>query len=141
MILRLIKAPPAVGAHVRTEPGLLDQLWNRAPVTDAGVATIDADADVMSEDYRLLWELVEEDQSRFAWMVRAINGIGETLDYECGYGPAFIVPAEQVVAVADGLVAEGWESAREYGETVAHGVFDFYAEAAANGKAIIGGVS
>ncbi|MBB4705258.1 hypothetical protein [Sphaerisporangium siamense] len=79
----------------------------------------------------------------------AIGEIGENdiEGYEFGYGPAFVLDPAQVAAVAKGLMGEGWgfDPAQRDPEGDAYEGFEglgpFYAAAARDGKASVGGVS
>jgi hypothetical protein len=74
---------------------------------------------------------------------KAAHGTGEELPYEFCYGPGFVLDPAAVVRVAEGLAAEGWGADGAIGEVLDEDedLGRFYAAAAREGKAVIGGVS
>ncbi|OPC77412.1 hypothetical protein B4N89_43685 [Embleya scabrispora] len=115
-------------------------------------------ADSYGLDYRLLAAVAEsraraeEDtadwEAAYPWLARATgHGCDVVDEYEFCYGPAFVLGPDEVRRVAEGLVAEGWSrdgrAARWDGEREDHELEDlgpFFAAAAAEGRAVIGGV-
>ncbi|MFF3373545.1 hypothetical protein ACFYXF_11420 [Streptomyces sp. NPDC002680] len=109
-------------------------------------------------DYRLLSAVaegraeVEEGTAdwtkAYPWLARSTgHGCVVIEEHRFGYGPAFILTPDEVRQVAKGLVAEGWAvgaTAADWdGESEDHGLQDlgpFFAAAAAEGKAVLGGV-
>ncbi|MFE5334181.1 hypothetical protein ACFRCG_48090 [Embleya sp. NPDC056575] len=115
-------------------------------------------ADSFGVDYRLV-AAVAESRARaeqdtadweavFPWLARATgHECDEVEEYEFCYGPAFVLAPDEVRRVAEGLVAEGWArdggAARWGEEREEHELEDlgpFFAAAAAEGRAVIGGV-
>jgi hypothetical protein len=79
--------------------------------------------------------------------VLSLDGDGDRRErrggYEFGYGPPFVLGPVQVKVVAQGLAGEGWG----FGAARADGAYEgfealgpFYAAAALEGKAVVGGV-
>ncbi|MFI1582474.1 hypothetical protein [Embleya sp. NPDC020630] len=115
-------------------------------------------ADSYRFDYRLLAAVAESRaqaeqgtadwEAAFPWLAGATgHECDEVEEYEFCYGPAFVLAPDEVRRVAEGLVAEGWAraggAARWDGECEEHELEDlgpFFAAAAAEGRAVIGGV-
>ncbi|GCD92686.1 hypothetical protein [Embleya hyalina] len=115
-------------------------------------------ADSYMCDYRLLAAVAESRaraeegtadwESAYPWLARATGNDGDVVEeYEFCYGPAFVLAPDEVRRVAEGLVAEGWvrggRAARWEEEREDHELEDlgpFFAAAAAEGRAVIGGV-
>ena len=140
----LAKVDPSVADRVLAEPDAVERIWPEDGVVDADLG-IDPEGDRFEEDFLYLGRFLagEEDTGGrdVTWLTRASQGTGTEVAHEFGYGAGFVVPAAEVPEVAEGLVAEGWSGGREDGETVAHALVDFYAAAAREGKAVVGGVA
>jgi hypothetical protein len=69
--------------------------------------------------------------------------MGSALDFDFCYGPAFGMTPEEVKEVAAGLAAEPWahEALGVDDDENLPGLLRFFAEAAAEGKGLVGGVS
>ena len=169
MWLNLAKVRPELLAAIRAEPALIERLF----FEDGGpVDGVDPDRDVFGCDYLTLSAVAaarargdstdEGGLDRFAdmdedwresqpWLSRAVGDETQLIDaYEFTYGSAFYLDADDVVAVRDGLVEEGWtfddvgDDEPEKGEPEFDDFVDllpFFEAAAREGKAIVGGVS
>ncbi|MFF3940710.1 DUF1877 family protein [Streptomyces phaeofaciens] len=137
MWLNLAKTDPARLREARENPELIDALFSDEDDPEQA-------ADLHEEDYRTLAEIAEgraaaeEDSadwtSAYPWLARATGHGCETVEeYDFGYGPAFLLTPDEVRQVADGLEREGWTRFLELGP--------YYAEAATEGKGMIGGIS
>ncbi|WP_157968562.1 hypothetical protein [Streptomyces geranii] len=130
MRLKLARIGPALleamREAVRPTPGLVGDLSFHGydyRVLDA-VAEGRAEAEEGTADWR----------TAYPWLARATgHGCATVEGYEFGYGPAFVLTPDEVRQVADGLRAEGWAGAFE-------DLDPFFAAAAAEGEAVIGGV-
>jgi hypothetical protein len=119
MWLNLAKVSPALLTEIRADPALLDRLFFE---DDAGLPDgVTARTDIFGCDYRTLIAVAEAkavdggaDGSDWndtqPWLARATGDDTENLieEYEFTYGPAYFLEADEVRAVHDGLVAEGW---------------------------------
>src|SRR5690242_15358235 len=110
MSLCLTKVPPALAARIAADPDLLELLWpedeDESPAElDADIAAIDEDRDLFLEDYLFLAREIEQKPFGFPWMRRALHGTGVEIDYDFGYGNAFMVSAREAAEIADGLAA------------------------------------
>ncbi|MBB4917512.1 hypothetical protein [Streptosporangium saharense] len=78
----------------------------------------------------------------YPWLAAATgaDGTDDLPGHTFGYGPPFALDPERVVRVARGLAGEGWgfAAARRDGF---EGLGPFYAAAAREGRAVVGGVS
>ncbi|MEU8134126.1 hypothetical protein [Streptodolium elevatio] len=131
MWLHLAKVDAAVAADVRSNPDLVDDLLDGAHPAD----------ETHGEDYRAVDQIAEgradveegaaDWREAYPWLGKATGeGGGEIDGTDFGYGPAFLLDADEVRQVADGLAAEGWSRFLELGP--------FYAKAAAEGKCVVG---
>jgi hypothetical protein len=134
MSLMLVKVPPALAARIRAEPALLAQVWDES----AGLVTAE---DKLFEDYLGLSRTVDEQPDRFPVMFRAMNGTGDELDYDFGYGPAFVIEPAEAARISAGLAEEGWWRSGDEVITIDHAIAEFYTLAADQGRTIVGGVS
>jgi hypothetical protein len=187
MWLSLAKISPEVLAEIRERPDLLDALFfeeddplpegvsRTADMLGCDYLTLSAVADAKARD-----EFGADDwREHLTWLVRATGEDGDSVleGYEFGYGPAFVLTVPEVVEVAEGLAAEGWdftdldltfeeldedelgsddapdgngaagepddddddEDDPEYDDFV--DLLPFFAAAAREGKAIVGGIS
>jgi hypothetical protein len=119
MWLNLAKVSPALLTEIRADPALLDRLFfeDEAGVPDG----VTARADIFGCDYRTLVAVAEAKavdagadgddwNDSQPWLARATGDDTGNLieEYEFTYGPAYYFDADEVRAVHDGLVAEGW---------------------------------
>lgn len=155
MWLKLAKIDVELLESVRANPGLIGTIFDSGQAP----AGFHRGADVFGCDHRILSAVAEaraEAEHETAqwrkccpWLAAATgeNGQNDVEGYEFGYGPAFVLDPGQVTAVAQGLTGEGWGfgAARRDAAEGAHEGFEdlgpFYAAAAREGKAIVGGVS
>lgn len=161
MWLTLRKIDTALLEAIRDRPELVHELFFE--VDDAAPPRgFRPWADAYGYDYRTISAIVEgraEDEEGttdwtgcYPWMARAIGHEGGEVieDYEFCYGPAFVLTPDEVKKVAKGLAAEGWglgASAADWGDDRRddddefEDLGSFFAAAAAEGRAVIGGVS
>ncbi|MFK0160663.1 hypothetical protein ACIQVK_52585 [Streptomyces sp. NPDC090493] len=146
MWLKLTKIEPALLMAVR-EGAVLSAFRTRADSygCDHRILSTIAEGRAEAEEGTTDWT------KAYPWLARS-TGHGcaavEEKEYESGYGPAFVLTPDEVRQVAEGLMAEGWATtgttaADWTGESEDHGLEDlgpFFAAAAAEGKAVIGGV-
>lgn len=115
----------------------------RAVFFDDGEAPSDFDSThSMGMDYRMLLAMVEgmeEAEIDCRWTRSALGegDEGSEVDFDFTYGPAFLFSPEEVVAIAEGLATEEWDPEDVYDENIAR----FFALAAKNGQAVVGGVN
>ncbi len=135
MTLYLLKAPPEFAARIEREPELFRQVWR-----DEAVAAPDRQDDLLMEDYLDLGESVQEQPERYPWMNAALHGTGTEVAFDLGYGPGFLLTTEEVGRIAAGLVDEvGWHPGDEV-IAIPDAIAAFYTSAAAQARAVIGGV-
>jgi hypothetical protein len=156
MWLTLAKVSPELLAAIRVQPGLVEPLFFDPEEDDPTAAPpdgFDPASDTFGYDYRTLTMLAEaqaeesgdpapfEDQD--TWLCKAAHGTGTELPYEFCYGIGFVLEPADVVRVAEGLASEGWGEGGPIGEILDEDedLGRFYAAAAREGKAVIGGVS
>lgn len=167
MWLSLARIPADQLAAVRADPALVESIFSGE---DPWVPGFDPVGDVFGTRYDDLYgmitavvegipgpAIVEMDGHQVyrtskepdfdledSWVAKATGaGIGETVAYEFTYGEAFVLTAAQVKEVAAGLAIEplAVELAGVDDDRNIPGLIRFYAAAAAQGKAIVGGVS
>ncbi|MEV8635739.1 hypothetical protein AB0395_29195 [Streptosporangium sp. NPDC051023] len=160
MWLNLVKVDAGLLEAVRADPALIGAI-----VFDDGQAPVGfrRETDVFGDDYRTLGAVAEGRAEAehgttrwrgcYPWLAAATGEDGENdvEGYESGYGPAFILDPGQVAVVAQGLMGEGWgfgaarpDAAGGTHEGGYEGFEDlgpFYAAAAREGRAVVGGVS
>jgi hypothetical protein len=136
MWLNYAKVTPEALSSLKKSPKLVEGLFFDSAV--GAVAGFEPDKDVFGEDYRMITEVAEamaggeSFYEQETWLTRAMgHGMGEEVAYEFCYGPGFCFSAEQVQQIANGLSKEDDP----------FGVSDFFAEAARQGRAVVGGVS
>lgn len=93
-------------------------------------------------DYRTLLAMVEgmeeaEIDCRWTRCVMGEGDEGSALDFEFTYGPAYVFSPKEVVAIAEGLAGEAWDPEDDFEENIAR----FFAFAAKEGQAVVGGVN
>jgi hypothetical protein len=165
MWLNLAKVTPDLLNAIKAEPELIDRLF--FDEDGSPLEGVDPERDVFGCDYLTLGAVAAamargeeadgEDLDRFAdadeewrdsqpWLARAVGEEASPLgDYEFTYGAAYCLDADQVRAIRDGLVDEGWElvdsrdEPEEYDDFV--DLLPFFDAAAREGKAIVGGIS
>lgn len=159
MWLDLVKIDPALLAEIRTSPQLIDALFDEDDIPAPLTTAVHRTADFFGHDYRLLAELAEDRakverntadwHTAYPWLARATGHDCPTVEaYDFGYGPAHFLTPDEVARVAEGLRAEHWSP----GARATHwdpGAEDrdltelvpFFAKAAQEGKAVLGGVS
>ncbi|MEU1511435.1 DUF1877 family protein [Streptomyces sp. NPDC005811] len=136
MWLDLVRIDPELLAAVQERPELIDALFSAADDEE------ETDADSFGLDYRLLADIAEgralaeqgtgDWQSAYPWLARATGHDCATVEeYDFGYGPAHFLTPDEVGEVARGLRAEHWDL---------DGLVPFFTKAAAEGKAVLGGV-
>jgi len=140
MSLYLVKVAPTLGERIQADPKLLLQVWGEVDRVDPDIADLDEDRDTLLEDYLCLGRILQEEPGRYSWMERALHGTGEVVDFEYGYGPGFLIRAEQAAQIAAGLAEEGWWRPGDEVVTVDHAIAAFYAAAAEEGRTVIGGI-
>lgn len=180
MWLTLAKVSPETLRAIQERPQLMDGMFfenDEDGQADPVPADFDPDADVLGTDYRTLTMIAEglaehlgspasfEEQD--TWLSKAAHGLGDLLDYDFCYGPAFVLTPAQVAEIALGL-AEEEDAVQAAGgadaadpddeadpdqEIIAQAAADlddedddedlgvFYAAAAREGKGMVGGVS
>jgi len=167
MWLTLAKVNPGLFAEIRANPDLLDAIFFDEDDRPAG---LDERSDVFGCDYRTLSAVAEgcaeadeagvDWREHYAWLARATgeNEADHLPGYDFTYGPAFAFAPTDVQRVAEGLAEESWsldeEDARELSgnnsdeEDEDDPEFDdfidlvpFFAAAAREGKAVVGGIS
>lgn len=156
MWLNLAKIDVELLESVRANPDLIGAIF-----FDDGQAPVGFhhEADAFGDDYRTLDAIAQgraeaEHESAqwrecYPWLAAATGETGENdvEGYEFDYGPAFVLDPGQVTAIAQGLMGEGWgfgAARRDAADGAYEGFEDlgpFYAAAAREGKAIVGGVS
>ncbi|MEU1180354.1 hypothetical protein ABZ464_22370 [Streptomyces sp. NPDC005820] len=143
MWLDLVKIDPAVLAAVQERPQLIDALFSEEDDPDPVVAGVHSDADSFGYDYRLLSDIAEgraraeqgtgDWQSAYPWLARAAGHDCAVVEaYDFGYGPAHFLTPDEVAEVARGLRTEHWDL---------DDLLPFFTRAAAEGRAVLGGVS
>ncbi|WP_157594548.1 hypothetical protein [Streptosporangium amethystogenes] len=156
MRLNLAKIDVELLESVRANPALIGTILFNGGQAPAG---FQRETDMFGDDYRTLGAIAEgraEAEHETAqwrkccpWLAAATGEDGENdvEGYEFGYGPAFVLDPGQVTAVAQGLMSEGWGFGAVRRDT-ANGAYEgfadlgpFYAAAAREGKAVVGGVS
>jgi hypothetical protein len=170
MWLGLAKVNPELFAEIQANPHLLDAIFfdegdrpagldERSDVFGCDYRTLSAVAEACAE----VDEAGTDWREYYAWLARATgeNESDHLPGYEFTYGPAFAFTSADVQRMADGLAEESWsldeDDARELSgtgeeeEEEEDGVepeFDdfidlvpFFAAAAREGKAIVGGIS
>jgi hypothetical protein len=78
-----------------------------------------------------------------SWVAKAAgNGMGQEIDIEFNYGPGFLLTPQQVKEASLGFAREAWlkEFATVDDDQNIPGLIKFYAEAAKQGRFIVGGV-
>ena len=138
MSLYLVKVAPVIGERIQADPGLLLQVWGEDSV-DPDIADLDEDQDKLLEDYLHLSRILLDQPGRYPWLMRALHGTGEVVDFEYGYGPGFMVRADMAAQIVVGLAEEGWWRAGDKVVTVDHAIAAFYAAAVDQGRTVIGG--
>ncbi|MEV7008860.1 hypothetical protein [Streptosporangium sp. NPDC051022] len=156
MWLNLAKIDAELLESVRAAPDLIGTLFSDDGRAPAGFRH---GIDVFEDDYRTLAAVAEGRAEAehgttrwggcYPWLAAATGEDGENdvEEYELGYGPVFILDPGRVAEVARGLMGEGWGFAtarRGAAEEAYEGFEDlgpFYAAAAREGKAVVGGVS
>ncbi|MFJ8112717.1 hypothetical protein [Streptomyces sp. NPDC096132] len=159
MWLSLAKIEPSLLTTAREKPELIDSLFfDEDDDPGAPVPGFRPVADAYGYDYRLLSDIAEgraqaeenttDWMGAYPWLAKASgHGCDVTEEYEFCYGPAFVLTPDEVRQVAEGLVAEGWvpSTAAKWDEETEDDEFEdlgpFFAAAAAEGKAVIGGVN
>ncbi|MFI2433065.1 hypothetical protein [Streptomyces sp. NPDC018693] len=157
MWLELAKIEPSLLTEVREKPELIHALFfqkdDPAPLPQG----FRPGPDSYGEDYRNFVATAEApaetEEGTTEWGLARATGHGcEVIDGydEFCYGPAFVLTPGEVRQVAKGLVAEGWDAdeAADRDEEDEDGEVDefedlgaFFAAAAAEGRAVIGGVN
>lgn len=159
MWLELVKIDLPLLAQVRHNRELIAALF-RGPGEDMPpLPGFRRGADAYGHDYRIISAIAEsraevEEGSAdwtvaYPWLAMASGHGGEVVDeYEFVYGPAFVLTPDEARQVAQGLVAEGWARRAvpcDWDETSEDDGFEdlapFFAAAAAEGKAVLGGVN
>jgi hypothetical protein len=140
MSLALVKVPAALGERIRSEPDLLNQIWEEEELTDPELARLDLDSDRLLEDYLGLSRVLDDQPDRFPWMTRALNGTGDEVDFEFGYGNGFVIGSAEAARIAAGLGEEGWWRPGDEIITIDHAIAAFYMAAAEQDRTVIGGV-
>ncbi|WP_433256089.1 hypothetical protein ACQPYK_16355 [Streptosporangium sp. CA-135522] len=156
MWLNLAKIDVELLESVRADPDLIGEIFFDNGQAPAGFRP---ETDMFGCDYRTLNAVAEgraeaERESAqwrecYPWLMAATgeNGENDVEGYEFDYGPAFVLDPGQVTMVAQGLMGEGWgfgAARRDAADGADEGFEDlgpFYAAAAREGKAIVGGVS
>ncbi|MFI6742769.1 hypothetical protein ACIBI9_58590 [Nonomuraea sp. NPDC050451] len=145
MRLNLAKIEAALLESVRADPALIGTILVNDGQSHAGFSR---ETDMFAADYRILTAIAEGRAEAehattkwrrcYPWLATATgeNGENDIEGYEFGYGPAFVLDPVQVTAVAEGLAGERWGSGAGFEVLVA-----FYAAAAREGKAVVGGVN
>jgi hypothetical protein len=157
MWLNLAKVEPELLKAIRAQPKLLDALFFSTPSSETQLSGFHPETDTFGYDYRVLTAIAAgraEDERQmthwtesYPWLAKATGSEGEIIEeYEFCYGPAFLIAPEDVPKVAGGLAEEHWdldldEEDRNDELDVFEGLAPFFATAAGEGKAIIGGVS
>lgn len=134
MWLNYAKLSPSTFEKAKKTPSLVESLF----FSEAGAARpadFDSEADVFGEDYRTIsavTEAMDEAGVPHEWLDKAMgDGAGDELAYEFCYGPGFALSPAEVKTIAKELGKEG----------DGFGIAEFFAEAAKQGKGIVGGVS
>ncbi|MFF5207810.1 hypothetical protein [Streptosporangium sp. NPDC000396] len=156
MWLNLAKIDVELLESVQADPDLIGEIFFDDGQAPAG---FQPETDMFGDDYRTLDAIAKgraetehgtaEWKECYPWLAAATgeNGENDVDGYEFDYGPAFVLDPGQVAAVAQGLMGEGWGFSTAQRDT-ADGAYEgfedlgpFYAAAAREGKAIVGGVS
>ena len=137
MWLDYAKLSPELLEKVKATPEpLINALWFGEGEVD-GVS----ESDLMGLDYRTLMAIcegLEEAGMDTTWTYRATGDeFGDVIDFEVTYGLVFYFTPSEVAQIAAGLAEEDWDPEDDYEENIAR----FFATAAGEGKAVIGGVS
>ncbi|MDR6980776.1 hypothetical protein J2X68_007518 [Streptomyces sp. 3330] len=158
MWLALVKIDPAMLSAVRERPELTGALFFEDDVPEPLVSGVHPTGDCFHYDYRLLSDMAEgrseaeegtpKWHTAYPWLARATGENCSTVEgSELGYGPAHFLTPHEVGQVAAGLAGEHWTSrasAPHWDAEAEDRDFDdivpFFARAAAEGKAILGGV-
>jgi hypothetical protein len=127
MTLYLIRVTRALAERIQAEPRLLEQVWGEGDVSNPEIAGLDLDNDALMEDYLGLGRVLAEEPQRYPWMERALQGTGQEVGFEFGYGPGFVVTPQEAAEIAAGLASEGWWQAGDEVETVPQAIASFYA--------------
>ncbi|GII60351.1 hypothetical protein Skr01_04360 [Sphaerisporangium krabiense] len=156
MWLNLAKIDGELLESVRAKPDLIGAIFSEDGQAPAGLPS---ETDMFGYDYQAFSVIAEARaeaehegegwRTCYPWFAAAIGETGENdiEEYEFGYGPAFVLDPAQVAAIAKGLMAEGWgfgATRQSPGSGAYEGFEDlgpFYAAAARDGKAVVGGVS
>lgn len=141
MILHLVKLPIELGERVIATPDLLNQIWGVVDIVDADVAALNENADKFTEDYLHRGRALIEKPGQFPWMEKAMNGTGNEIAFEFGYGPGFVITPTECSQIATALVDEGWWRPTDEVTTIAQAIAAFYTTAATETRMIIGGIN
>ncbi|WP_431971013.1 hypothetical protein [Nocardia sp. bgisy134] len=159
MWLELAKIEPSLLEEMREKPELIHTVFfseNDSAPLPGGLRRV---ADFYGYDYRTLSAIAEgraeaekgtaDWRDAYPWLARATGDHCDVIaGYEFCYGPAFVLTPNEVRQVTEGLVAEGWvlgTTVADWDEENEDDEFEdlcpYFAAAAAEGKAVIGGVS
>ncbi|MER5201440.1 DUF1877 family protein [Streptomyces sp. NPDC002755] len=159
MWLGLVKIDPSLLSALQQHPESISALFFEDDMPEPLVSGVHPTADSFGCDYRQLSDLAagrsqaEQDtvewQTAYPWLARATGENCSTIEeFEFGYGPAHFLTPDEVGQVAQGLAGENWTSraaAAHWHTEAEEKDFDdlvpFFAKAAAEGKAVLGGVS
>ncbi|WP_432087535.1 hypothetical protein [Streptomyces sp. bgisy095] len=159
MWLDLVKIDSSLLAVLRERPELIGALFFEDDVPEPLVSGVHPTGDSFGHDYRLLAEVAEgraeaekgtsDWRTAYPWLARATGEDCRTVEgFEFGYGPAHFLTPDEVGQVAEGLVGERWTdrtSAAHWNAGAGERDFDdlvpFFAKAAEEGRAVVGGVS
>jgi hypothetical protein len=134
MWLSYAKLSPSSFDEVRKSPSLVEALFFDSELSPP--SDFDSEKDTFGEDYRSIssvLEAMEEDVGHEAGALKRAmgDGAGEELEYEFCYGPGFALSPADVVTLARELAED----------SDGFGIAEFFAEAAKQGKGIVGGIS
>src|SRR3982750_2919376 len=133
MNLNLVKVLPPLAARIEAEPDLLSRLWSEDDETpadpDPQIAAVDLDRDIFFDDYDTITREYEEAPEYYQWMNFALEGPGDVIAYDLGWGDGFIVSPRDVAKIADGLELEGWWSPGEQVTLLTQAIAAFYRSA------------
>ncbi|MEZ4251190.1 MAG: hypothetical protein R3B99_23500 [Polyangiales bacterium] len=138
MWLELVKVEESVAQALRKDPSVGEVLFFGKGETPP---SLDPERDAVGLDYRTYSALVdglEEAGEDCTWTHRVLgDDYGEAVEFELTYGNAWVFTPDEVRAIAAGLASEAWDPEEDYEENLAR----FFARAAEEGKAVVGGVN
>lgn len=149
MRLNLAKISPILFESVMADPDLLDHLFEPNGSTPTGLAGFDEHTDTSGHAFSALCQAAAayahmDFWHQDTWLTRATGAGSELLGYACPYGSAWYLSPRRVSQIAEGLASEVGP-ARAAGDPgyaeIVRSFAVFYAEAAREGKVVVGGMN